>query len=79
MIVCLCRAVSDRVIQRAITSGATTVRQVGAACGAGTDCGSCKAQVSALLQGASPIAPPRRACAQDNCAAAVASLASTAA
>lgn len=79
MIVCVCRAVSDRVIRRAVEAGASTVRQVGAACGAGTCCGACKPQIAALLRGALPIAAPQTACAQDDCAAAVPGLASSAA
>lgn len=81
MIVCVCRAVSDRVIRRAVDAGACTVRQVGAACGAGTDCGGCKAQIAQLLQGATPIAAPAMAaCAQgDGCAERAPALASSAA
>ena len=80
MIVCVCRAVSDRVIRRAMETGANTVKQVGAACGAGTDCGGCKVQISQLLRGATPIAGAGvTACAQGNCAACVPSLASSAA
>ena len=79
MIVCVCRAVSDRVVRRAIDAGACTVRQVGAACGAGTDCGTCKAQISQLLQGVTPIAGPSTARPEASGAVAVPALASTAA
>jgi bacterioferritin-associated ferredoxin len=49
MIVCVCRAVSDRTVRAAISAGAGTVEQVGAACRAGTCCGSCRPQIAALL------------------------------
>ncbi len=41
MILCLCRAVSDREVDTVIRQGAQTVDAVGQMCGAGTDCGSC--------------------------------------
>lgn len=41
MIVCLCHAVRDRELDAAIAEGASTVEEVGRACGAGTGCGSC--------------------------------------
>jgi bacterioferritin-associated ferredoxin len=79
MIVCLCRAISDRAIQRAIDAGATTVKQVGQACGAGTGCGACKVQISQMLQGTTPIAGPATVCAKGNCAPAAQAVASSAA
>jgi bacterioferritin-associated ferredoxin len=47
--VCLCRAVSDRKVGKAIGRGAATVEEVGRACGAGTGCGGCHAEIEALL------------------------------
>ncbi len=41
MIVCLCHAVRDRDLDAAIAEGASTVEEVGRACGAGTGCGAC--------------------------------------
>ena len=41
MIVCSCRAVSDREVESAIARGASSVEAVGQLCGAGTDCGAC--------------------------------------
>ncbi len=49
MIVCLCHGVSDRTIDEAVHDGCRTVRQIGRACGAGTDCGACKRQVKAIV------------------------------
>jgi len=41
MIVCLCRAVSDRAIRAAVAAGAATPTAVADACGAGSGCGQC--------------------------------------
>ena len=46
---CLCRGVTDRKIRRAIGHGASTVDEVGRACGAGTGCGGCRPEIEALL------------------------------
>lgn len=42
MIVCLCANVSERELVETITAGASTVKEVGRRCGAGTGCGACK-------------------------------------
>ncbi|MCK6551379.1 (2Fe-2S)-binding protein [Myxococcota bacterium] len=49
MIVCLCRAVSDRKILSVIQEGASTVREVTAKCGAGGGCGACKPMIAGML------------------------------
>ncbi|MFI5298820.1 MAG: bacterioferritin-associated ferredoxin [Polyangiales bacterium] len=49
MIVCLCKNVSSRVIEGCIADGATTVEEVGEACGAGTDCGNCACEIEDML------------------------------
>jgi len=41
MIVCSCKAVSDRTIHRLIREGNITLEALGSLTGAGTDCGSC--------------------------------------
>jgi len=41
VIICSCRAVSDREVESAIAQGASSIEAVGQLCGAGTDCGSC--------------------------------------
>lgn len=48
--VCNCNSVSEATIVKAINDGADKVDAVGAACRAGTGCGSCKGQISALLR-----------------------------
>lgn len=50
MFICSCRAVSSRTIVAAVAAGATTVDDVGRACGAGTECGSCRPTIAALLE-----------------------------
>jgi bacterioferritin-associated ferredoxin len=49
MIVCSCLAVSSAEIEELVEDGIDTVTAVSAACGAGTDCGACRAQVAELI------------------------------
>ena len=49
MIVCLCANVSERELVETITAGATTVKEVGRRCGAGTGCGACKPLIRECL------------------------------
>lgn len=48
MVVCHCAAVNDRVL-RELTPDHPTLEAIGAACGAGQDCGSCIGRIEALL------------------------------
>ena len=48
-IVCSCFGVGRNVIMRAMRNGARTVDAVGAACQAGTNCGSCRSEIAAML------------------------------
>jgi bacterioferritin-associated ferredoxin len=50
MIVCHCRAVSDREVVAAAESGAREITDVVDACGAGAECHGCHARIDALLQ-----------------------------
>ena len=50
MIVCHCHAVTDREIRRAAERGATTPREVGQHCRAGTCCGGCVPVVETILE-----------------------------
>jgi bacterioferritin-associated ferredoxin len=52
--VCLCQGVTDRKVRKAIGHGATTVEEVGRACGAGTGCGGCRPEIEAMLCAGSP-------------------------
>jgi len=49
MLVCVCRGVSDREVREVLARGASTLRDVGRACGAGTDCGSCRDLLRKML------------------------------
>ncbi len=49
MIVCLCTNVSERELVETITAGASTVKEVGRRCGAGTGCGACKPLIRECL------------------------------
>jgi len=50
VIVCSCRAVTDREIRCAARSGARTPQQIAEVCGAGASCGGCRETVHALLE-----------------------------
>jgi assimilatory nitrate reductase catalytic subunit len=57
--VCACLRVGARTIAAAIDGGACTVDAVGAATGAGTNCGSCRPEIARLLA-AAPKPEPRK-------------------
>ena len=50
MYVCHCNAVSDRTVDAAIASGASTVSEITARCTAGGGCGGCHELLEALLE-----------------------------
>jgi bacterioferritin-associated ferredoxin len=50
MFVCLCTGVTSHVVNECVAKGASTSKQVAAACGAGSDCGRCKRTVRALIE-----------------------------
>jgi assimilatory nitrate reductase catalytic subunit len=52
--VCACFGVSCSSVERAISCGAVTLDQVGAATKAGTNCGSCRPDIRVLLRAARP-------------------------
>lgn len=49
MIVCSCLAVSDRTVDAVLASGAASVGEVTARCGAGGRCGGCWPSLQRLL------------------------------
>ncbi len=55
MILCLCKAVSEKTVRLAIAQGATTVDAVGARCGAGTDCRSCRSAIREMIADAEAV------------------------
>jgi bacterioferritin-associated ferredoxin len=50
MFVCSCRAVTDRTVDAVIASGATTVDEIAARCGAGGKCGGCRPELCRRLE-----------------------------
>jgi len=52
MIVCVCKRARETDIAQAIAEGASSVDDVGAACGAGTCCGSCRDHIHQMLDDA---------------------------
>lgn len=50
MIVCHCYCVSDREIRKCAREGAADLAAVGRHCGAGTGCGGCRPELSAILE-----------------------------
>jgi bacterioferritin-associated ferredoxin len=62
MIVCHCRALSDRTIREVIRRGAHSPREVAIACHAGRRCGGCVPVVRELI--ANETARPSSACAE---------------
>lgn len=49
MIICLCEGISDRLVERAAQDGATTVKEIGRACGAGAGCGMCHRSIREII------------------------------
>lgn len=49
MIVCHCRSATDREIRRVVREGATSLREVGSRCGAGSCCGGCADAVVEII------------------------------
>lgn len=50
MILCICNGVRCSKVRDAIGDGAHSVEAVGSACGAGTDCGSCRGMIEDLIE-----------------------------
>ncbi|MCX5213409.1 (2Fe-2S)-binding protein [Kitasatospora sp. NBC_00240] len=63
MYVCMCHAVTEDQVKKAIDAGANSPRQIAKGCKAGTDCGSCVRRIQALLgeHGARPCPTARLA------------------
>jgi bacterioferritin-associated ferredoxin len=50
MYVCVCLAVSQSEVEKAIEDGATTREAVTRACGAGGDCGACHGMIATMIE-----------------------------
>jgi bacterioferritin-associated ferredoxin len=59
--VCHCKAVTDRTVDAAIASGASTVPEITARCTAGGGCGGCHHLLEALLEASAPVREPAAA------------------
>jgi nitrite reductase (NADH) large subunit len=57
-VVCNCNKVTEGTIQEHVANGCTSVEAVGAACRAGTGCGSCKSDIARILARNTPTRPP---------------------
>ncbi|MEM7240820.1 MAG: nitrate reductase [Pseudomonadota bacterium] len=55
-IICACEQVGAIEIRDAVRNGANDIHAIGKACGAGTNCGSCRSELKAFLDEAIPIA-----------------------
>jgi bacterioferritin-associated ferredoxin len=49
MVVCSCRAVSDRTVRAAVIEGVTSVEGVAERCGAASQCGGCWPELERLI------------------------------
>jgi bacterioferritin-associated ferredoxin len=58
MIVCLCANVSERELEAVIAEGATTLKAVRRACGAGGGCGACRPLIRECLKRCHAAAAP---------------------
>jgi bacterioferritin-associated ferredoxin len=58
MVVCHCKAISDRTVDAVIASGATTVPEITARCTAGGGCGGCHRLLEVLLEATCPEREP---------------------
>jgi len=50
LLLCICKAVTDRDVDAAVHAGALSVDEVGACCGAGTDCGACREAIEERIE-----------------------------
>ena len=50
MIICLCHGVSDRQVREEARHGANSLDAIERCCGAGGDCGHCRADVRKILR-----------------------------
>lgn len=55
MIVCVCKGVACSKIRALLRDGVDSVEAVGEACGAGTDCGSCRDMIEEMIDEELPV------------------------
>ena len=49
MYICICKAVSESDLEKAIQTCGPSIEKVQNSCGAGTDCGSCRVKVESFV------------------------------
>jgi bacterioferritin-associated ferredoxin len=54
MVLCICKAVTERQLDAAIHAGARSLDEISARTGAGSDCGCCKEEIEERLQTGKP-------------------------
>ncbi|MDP9464769.1 MAG: (2Fe-2S)-binding protein [Actinomycetota bacterium] len=59
MVVCSCRAVTDRTVHATISAGADTVDEVAFMCTAGSGCGGCWPELQRMLAECGPVGKTR--------------------
>ncbi|MCG5434252.1 (2Fe-2S)-binding protein [Mycobacterium sp. MYCO198283] len=59
MYVCLCTGITSHEVAEAVAAGASTSKEVAAACGAGSECGRCRKTVRAIIEASSSPAGAR--------------------
>jgi bacterioferritin-associated ferredoxin len=57
MYVCLCVGVTNHTVAECVARGASTSKEVAAACGAGGDCGRCRRTVRAIIEASQQLEP----------------------
>jgi len=51
MYVCICNAITDQEIERAISDGHVTAEAVYSACGVAPQCGTCREEITEMIEG----------------------------
>ncbi|MBY0441410.1 MAG: (2Fe-2S)-binding protein [Mycobacteriaceae bacterium] len=57
MYVCLCVGATSQTVCDAVACGASTSKEIAAACGAGADCGRCRRTLRAIISAATGLNP----------------------
>ncbi len=57
MYVCLCVGATNQTVSDAVERGASTSKEVTAACGAGGDCGRCRRTLRAIIASSRKLEP----------------------
>ena len=58
MIVCICHGVCERRVEALAQAGADCLEKMERACGAGGDCGTCRADIEGIISRTRLVPPP---------------------